>query len=65
MPGHDPGIHALFFPPQDVDGRVKPGHDDKCDGLPIHLVKTRFALLPGSDGSGYTSPPPLVTRRRW
>jgi hypothetical protein len=30
MPGLDPGIHVLPSPQQeDVDGRVKPGHDEK------------------------------------
>jgi hypothetical protein len=30
MPGLVPGIHVLFSEPreQDVDGRVKPGHDE-------------------------------------
>jgi hypothetical protein len=29
MPGLVPGIHVLeFIPKEDVDGRVKPGHDD-------------------------------------
>jgi hypothetical protein len=27
MPGFMPGIHALLFAKQDVDGRDKPGHD--------------------------------------
>ena len=29
MPGLDPGIHAFLAPGQDVDGRVKPGHDEE------------------------------------
>jgi hypothetical protein len=28
MLGFMPGIHALFFAKQDVDGRDKPGHDE-------------------------------------
>jgi hypothetical protein len=28
MPGLVPGIHVLLFSSKDVDGRVKPGHDD-------------------------------------
>jgi len=28
MPGLVPGIHVLLSLRQDVDGRVKPGHDD-------------------------------------
>jgi hypothetical protein len=29
MPGLDPGIHAYrAHGPKDVDGRVKPGHDE-------------------------------------
>jgi hypothetical protein len=27
MPGLVPGIHALLCDTEDVDGRVKPGHD--------------------------------------
>jgi hypothetical protein len=27
MPGLVPGIHVLTFGDEDVDGRVKPGHD--------------------------------------
>jgi len=29
MPGLDPGIHAFLSCGQDVDGRVKPGHDER------------------------------------
>jgi len=28
MPGLVPGIHDFLGEQQDVDGRVKPGHDD-------------------------------------
>ena len=28
MPGLDPGIHVLSSIHKDVDGRVKPGHDE-------------------------------------
>jgi hypothetical protein len=28
MPGLVPGIHVLTVQPQDVDARVKPGHDE-------------------------------------
>ena len=28
MPGLDPGIHVFAAEKEDVDGRVKPGHDD-------------------------------------
>ena len=28
MPGLVPGIHVLTVSKQDVDGRVKPGHDE-------------------------------------
>jgi len=28
MPGLVPGIHVLTLKSKDVDGRVKPGHDD-------------------------------------
>jgi hypothetical protein len=42
MPGLDPGIH-VFGGKKDVDGRVKPGHDDDFFGLnsfwPVVLVK--------------------------
>jgi hypothetical protein len=29
MPGLVPGIHVLFDASEDVDGRDKPGHDEK------------------------------------
>jgi hypothetical protein len=29
MPGLDPGIHVLSAAQKNVDGRVKPGHDDR------------------------------------
>jgi hypothetical protein len=29
MPGLDPGIHAFLAASKDVDGRDKPGHDEK------------------------------------
>jgi hypothetical protein len=28
MPGLVPGIHVLIYADKDVDGRVKPGHDE-------------------------------------
>jgi hypothetical protein len=31
MPGLDPGIHVFDDGTQDVDGRVKPGHDGKAE----------------------------------
>jgi hypothetical protein len=32
MPGLDPGVHVLVISrKKDVDGRVKPGHDDDGD----------------------------------
>jgi hypothetical protein len=37
MPGLDPGIHRLLAYGRDVDGRVKPGHDDEK----FDLTKTR------------------------
>jgi hypothetical protein len=30
MPGLVPGIHVLAATKEDVDGRVKPGHDGLC-----------------------------------
>jgi hypothetical protein len=34
MPGLVPGIHVLAAPQQeDVDGRDKPGHDEKFSGV--------------------------------
>jgi len=30
MPGLDPGIHAFLHPPEVVDDRVKPGHDEEA-----------------------------------
>jgi hypothetical protein len=33
MPGFMPGIHVFSVKPnEDVDGRVKPGHDDSLHG---------------------------------
>jgi hypothetical protein len=29
MPGFVPGIHVFLFGAEDVDGRDKPGHDEK------------------------------------
>jgi hypothetical protein len=29
MPGLVPGIHVLLLVTKDVDGRVKPGHDEE------------------------------------
>jgi hypothetical protein len=37
MPGLDPGIHDSLLPRRkDVDGRVKPGHDEMGDF--VHLM---------------------------
>jgi hypothetical protein len=33
MPGLDPGIHAFLPFGQDVDGRVKPGHDERENSI--------------------------------
>ncbi len=38
MPGLDPGIHALAAK-EDVDGRVKPGHDGNFDNSASHFRK--------------------------
>ena len=39
MPGLVPGIHVLTASyKKDVDGRVKPGHDEKSDGLTYTAV---------------------------
>nr|QDP26672.1 hypothetical protein FNV92_32955 [Bradyrhizobium cosmicum] len=35
MPGLVPGIHVLRDAPQDVDGRVKPGHDGVESACPF------------------------------
>jgi hypothetical protein len=32
MPGLVPGIHVLSYAGEAVDGRVKPGHDERRDG---------------------------------
>jgi hypothetical protein len=44
MPGLVPGIHALLYFRQDVDGRVKPGHDD---GKGAHGLTSRHDDSPG------------------
>jgi hypothetical protein len=31
MPGHVPGIHVFGLSMKDVDGRDKPGHDERDD----------------------------------
>jgi hypothetical protein len=31
MPGLEPGIHAFADAANDVDGRVKPGHDNELE----------------------------------
>jgi hypothetical protein len=49
MPGLDPGIHALLSlaEQKDVDGRVKPGHDDDEGILPHPPL--RHTILGGDD----------------
>ena len=37
MAGLVPGIHVFFFEAEDVDGRVKPGHDGECVGIVTKL----------------------------
>jgi hypothetical protein len=45
MPGLVPGIHVLRLGRhQDVDGRVKPGHDER-DGLLSRRASWQFAGL--------------------
>jgi len=33
MPGLVPGIHVLAAAKKDVDGRVKPGHDERSESF--------------------------------
>jgi hypothetical protein len=53
MPGLDPGIHALLSLPKDVDGRVKPSHDDLATLVFRHceerLVRRSSTSEGGSD----------------
>jgi hypothetical protein len=35
-----PAIHVLFVPPQDVDIRDKPGHDERPDGSEAQGLRT-------------------------
>jgi hypothetical protein len=38
MPGLVPGIHVFVYEKQDVDGRVKPGHDGELQTyFPSHF----------------------------
>src|SRR3954449_839877 len=48
MPGLVPGIHVLLHPRQDVDGRVKSGHDETEETT---MATHKLLLLPG-DGIG-------------
>jgi hypothetical protein len=50
MPALVAGIHVSLLYSQDVDGRVKPGHDVDRDALAMTGL--------------YTSPPFAVTRRK-
>src|SRR6267142_2064384 len=53
MPGLVPGIHALHFGgPKDVDGRVKPGHDEGNEGFDGML-----GSKPAHDERGSLYPP--------
>ena len=40
MPGLVPGIHVFVAVKADVDGRVKPGHDDGESTASLALVMT-------------------------
>jgi hypothetical protein len=40
MPGLDPGIHVLVTSKKDVDGRVKPGHDENQTARPRIMIST-------------------------
>jgi hypothetical protein len=40
MPGLVPGIHVFFPAKQDVDGRDKPGHDDRTNQFGWNLLYT-------------------------
>ncbi len=39
MPGLDPGIHVFHACDQDVDGRVKPGHDGPVEITPYGVME--------------------------
>jgi len=43
MPGLVPGIHVLGSARQGVDGRVKPGHDERRDSA-VGWAKARSAV---------------------
>ncbi len=49
MPGLVPGIHVFSFGKEDVDGRVKPGHDELDEER--QMATHKLLLLPG-DGIG-------------
>jgi len=45
MPGLDPGIHAFLDRcGKDVDGRVKPGHDEERG---VRLMRSRQFIMAG------------------
>jgi hypothetical protein len=45
MPGLVPGIHVLFYAAKDVDGRVKPGHDESRARLTFIITANHSAGL--------------------
>jgi uncharacterized membrane protein len=59
MPGLDPGIHDLSSRGKDVNGRVKPGHDDARERHPHRSRLTRFLMtLPAAAVSFFFSSAP-------
>src|ERR1700719_3865942 len=54
MPGPAPGIHVFLCGGQGVDGRVKPGHDDRAGAIAL-----RHMILKPMAKPGYISAKPL------
>jgi len=47
MPGPVPGIHVFDTPKQDVDGRDKPGHDERTAiAFAAEITSLSLTLIP-------------------
>ncbi len=64
MPGLDPGIHVFASSKEDVDGRVKPGHDGISNArAPAYLVGSGYTMLRQPlRSNGFHLPSPCASR---
>lgn len=61
MPGPVPGIHVLSLPKQGVDGRIKPGHDERREHRSRRSNLTRVLMsLPAAAASLFFSSAPAL-----